>query len=137
MSDTKSSLIEDKVEATVLYDYYGELLTDHQRDFFEDYMFNDLSLGEIASDNDVSRQAVHDSIRKTVNTLRKYETKLHLVSNTLKTADASERIGIASTGTIDKIRAWEADKKIDSSVANELVSSLQSIITISDEIIGE
>ncbi len=137
MSDNKSSLIEDKLEATVLYDYYGELLTDHQRDFFEDYMFNDLSLGEIANDNDVSRQAVHDSIRKTVNTLRKYETKLHLVSNTLKVADASERIGIASTEAIEKIKAWTADKKIDSFVADELISSLQSICSISDEIIGE
>lgn len=137
MSENKSSLIEDKVEATVLYDYYGELLTDHQRDFFEDYMFNDLSLGEIASDNDVSRQAVHDSIRKTVNTLRKYETRLHLVSNTLKTADASERIGIASMGMVEKIKAWETDEKIDSAIAGELIACLQNICNISDEIIGE
>lgn len=48
----------------ILYDFYGELLSDKQREYFEDYYFNNLSLGEISENEDVSRNAVHKSIKK-------------------------------------------------------------------------
>lgn len=61
-----------------LYAYYGSLLTKSQQDYFEDYYYNDLSLGEIAINHQVSRQAVYDNLRRCRRLLKKYEDKLHM-----------------------------------------------------------
>ena len=52
------------VELTILYDYYGELLTKKQQLYFEDYYFNNLSLQEIAEDYSISRNAVYNSLKE-------------------------------------------------------------------------
>ncbi len=52
--------VEEKLEQTYLYDFYGELLNEHQRRIYENIVFDDLSLGEIASENGISRQGVAD-----------------------------------------------------------------------------
>ena len=56
--------MEEKLEQTYLYDFYGELLNEHQRQIYEDFVFNDLSLGEIASEEGISRQGVADMIKR-------------------------------------------------------------------------
>ncbi|GAA3634461.1 transcriptional regulator [Lactobacillus hamsteri] len=61
-----------------LYAYYGSLLTKGQQSYFEDYYYNDLSLGEIAINHDVSRQAVYDNLRRSSKALENYENKLHM-----------------------------------------------------------
>lgn len=61
-----------------LYDYYHELLTDKQKDYFEDYYFNNLSLAEIAENNETSRNAIHKQIKDVENKLLGYEDKLKL-----------------------------------------------------------
>lgn len=66
-------------EQGMLYDFYGELLTPHQRCIYEDAVFNDMSLGEIAEEQGISRQGVHDLIRRCDRILQEYESKLHLV----------------------------------------------------------
>jgi hypothetical protein len=63
----------------MLYDFYGELLTQHQKKIYEDAVFNDYSLGEIADENGISRQGVHDLIKRCDKMLNGYEEKLHLV----------------------------------------------------------
>ena len=63
----------------MLYDFYGELLTQHQKKVYEDAVFNDLSLSEIADEQGISRQGVHDLIRRCDRILAGYEDKLHLV----------------------------------------------------------
>ncbi|MDE7030777.1 MAG: YlxM family DNA-binding protein [Lachnospiraceae bacterium] len=63
----------------MLYDFYGELLTNHQKKIYEDAVLNDLSLGEIADEQGISRQGVHDLIRRCDRILTDYENKLHLV----------------------------------------------------------
>ena len=72
--------MEEKIEQAYLYDFYGELLNEHQRSIYEDFVFNDLSLGEIANEEGISRQGVHDLIRRCTKTLEGYEEKLHLVA---------------------------------------------------------
>jgi hypothetical protein len=67
------------VEATLLMDFYGELLTEKQRDVYTAYFLDDLTLAEIAEQQSVSRQAVHDIIKRTHKTLIKYEEKLKLI----------------------------------------------------------
>lgn len=61
-----------------LYAYYGGLLTKSQQSYFEDYYYNDLSLGEIASNHHVSRQAVYDNLRRCRKLLKNYEDNLHM-----------------------------------------------------------
>lgn len=68
----------------LLYDFYGQLLTPKQREILELYYEQNLSLGEIAGDLTVSRQAVHDILRRCEKTLENYEQKLGLVDKHLK-----------------------------------------------------
>lgn len=63
----------------LLYDFYGSLLTERQQNFIELYYGDDLSLGEIAEQFDVTRQAVHDTLKRAEQTLGTYEEKLGLV----------------------------------------------------------
>lgn len=72
--------MESIVKQSLLYDFYGELLTEHQRNVYEDVVFNDMSLGEIAEERGISRQGVHDLIKRCDRILDGYEEKLHLVS---------------------------------------------------------
>mgnify|MGYP000959638772 CR=1 FL=1 len=71
--------MEKIVEQGLLYDFYGELLTEHQRRIYEDVVLNDMSLSEIAQEQGISRQGVHDLIKRCGRILEDYESKLHLV----------------------------------------------------------
>ena len=71
--------MEKIVEQGMLYDFYGELLTDHQKRIYENAVYNDLSLAELAAENQISRQAIHDIIKRCDRILLEYESKLHLV----------------------------------------------------------
>lgn len=71
--------MEKIVEQGILYDFYGELLTEHQRQIYEDAVFNDMSLSELADSYGISRQGVHDLLKRCDKMLLSYESKLHLV----------------------------------------------------------
>jgi len=71
--------MEKIVEQGLLYDFYGELLTEHQRHIYEDVVFNDMSPSEIAEEQGISRQGVHDLIKRCNKILTGYEEKLKLV----------------------------------------------------------
>ena len=70
--------MENRDRLVILYDYYGELLTDLQKEYFEDYYFSNLSLSEIAENNNVSRNAVHNQIKVCEEKLENYEEKLKI-----------------------------------------------------------
>jgi len=70
--------IQKTNEMNSLLTFYGDLLTEKQRIYIELYYAEDYSLGEIAENFDVSRQAVYDNIRRTEKSLLKYENHLHL-----------------------------------------------------------
>ncbi len=84
--------MEKIYEQTLLYDFYGELLTKHQQSIYEDAVYNDMSLGEIAEEQGISRQGVHDLIRRCDKILLEYEGKLHLVERFAKARDTISRI---------------------------------------------
>ena len=63
----------------LLYDFYGALLTEHQRQVYEDVVLYDLSLSEIAEEQGISRQGVHDLVKRCDRILEDYEEKLHLM----------------------------------------------------------
>lgn len=71
--------MEKIVEQGILYDFYGELLTDHQKKIYEALVYGDLSLSEIAQEQGISRQGVHDLIRRCDKILLDYEERLHLI----------------------------------------------------------
>ena len=75
--------MEKFVEQTLLYDFYGELLTARQRKVYESVVLEDYSLSEVAEELGISRQGVHDMIRRCNHILEDYEAKLHLVEKFL------------------------------------------------------
>ena len=89
---SKVMRMEKFVEQTLLYDFYGELLTVHQRRIYEDVVLNDYSLSEVADDLGISRQGVHDNIKRCNKALQDYEAKLHLVEKFLNIKEKVHRI---------------------------------------------
>lgn len=79
--------MKDILKSSLLYDFYGELLTEHQKEIYEDFVLNDLSLGEIAEERGISRQGVHDLVKRCDRLLNGYEDKLHLVERFSKTKE--------------------------------------------------
>ena len=90
--------MDERNKLVVLYDYYGELLSDSQKKYFEDYYFNNLSLGEISEEEGISRNAVHKQIKSAQEKLEFYEEKLRLIDkekeilNSIKDENLKERI---------------------------------------------
>ena len=80
------------LEQALLYDFYGELLTSHQKEIYEQFVLEDLSLSEIAEDAGISRQGVHDLIKRCNKTLEGYEAKLHLVEKFLSIKEKVHRM---------------------------------------------
>lgn len=84
--------MEKIVEQGLLYDFYGELLTVHQKKVYEDFVYHDLSLSEIAEEYRISRQAAFDLVRRCERTLQKYEDKLKLVARFKRVREKIEEL---------------------------------------------
>jgi uncharacterized protein len=84
--------MENHTYFTILYDYYGDLFNDKQKKYFEEYYFNNLSLGEISDNFKVSRNAVHKQIKRIENKLKEYELKLRLYEKSTKLNNIIESI---------------------------------------------
>lgn len=67
-----------------LYDYYGNLLTSKQQEYFEDYYLNNLTLSEIAENNNISRNAIHKQIKDAESKLEMFEENLKLLEKRKK-----------------------------------------------------
>lgn len=80
------------VEMSLLFDFYGPLLKENKRVIFEDYVLNDYSLSEIASMQGMSRQGVHDTVKRCSRELERYEDSLHLLDKFRKTKERVNEI---------------------------------------------
>ena len=76
--------MDNYIYYVTLFDYYGSLLTEKQRQYFEDYYFENLSLSEISENLGISRNAVNKQIHKTIEKLEYYEEKLELYQKSEK-----------------------------------------------------
>ena len=85
---------------SLLYDFYGELLTDRQKQVMELYNEENLSLAEIAEEFGISRQGVHDALHKAQKALEEYEQKLGLVERFRQTTEAINKINTEIEETI-------------------------------------
>ena len=81
-------MVDDITKASLLYDFYGALLTEKQRQVMALYHEENLSLSEIGQEFGISRQAVHDTLKKAEQALEEYEDKLKLMDKFLKTERA-------------------------------------------------
>lgn len=106
--------MEKIVEQGLLYDFYGELLTEHQKQIYEDAVYNDMSLSEIAEEKGISRQGVHDLIKRCNKLLLDYESKLHLVEKFEKTKKYVKEISME----VSKLEALEKSEEFATHIAN-------------------
>ena len=106
--------MEDFVNRSLLYDFYGELLTEHQREVYRAIVFEDYSVSEVARDEGVSRQSIHDLMKRCDRILEEYEEKLQLVGRFLRIRERVSRIRELNHGK---------DRKIDS-IAQSILDEL-------------
>ena len=93
MYDTTQVIrMNEILKRALLFDFYGELLTDHQKEIYGRFLLDDLSSAEIAKEAGISRQGVHDLIRRCTQTLDGYEEKLHLVERFLTVKEKVRKI---------------------------------------------
>ena len=100
--------MEKNVKISILCDLYGKLLTQKQFDFLNDYYNNDLSLSEIAENNQITRQAVRDIIKKGEKKLFEYEEKLLFMKRMSNQEKTIELVLLELT----KIEKTSSDKKV-------------------------
>ena len=121
------------LKKTLLYDFYGELLTEHQQRIYEEVVLNDYSESEVAKDEGISRQSIHDMIKRCIAQLENYENKLHLIERFVRIrSKASEIQRLAET---DDNQAGE--KKYRTPENHEHNGRLRAIRQIASEIIEE
>lgn len=118
--------MEKFVEQTLLYDFYGELLTPHQKQIYEEYVLDNLSISEIAKEHEISRQGVHDQIRRIEKLLGEYEGTLHLIGKFLAIKSKVNEINglskdILVSGSMDEVKTRVA--KIDR-ISKEIIEEL-------------
>jgi len=102
-------VLEKTAWMNLLNDFYGQLLTERQKVFMELYYAQNLSLGEIAEEFAVTRQAVHDTLKRAEQSLKEYEKKLGLVAKFKVERDKLAEAGslldeFAATGEEEKVR---------------------------------
>ena len=111
--------MEKFVERTLLYDFYGELLTKRQQQIYESVVLEDYSLSEVAEELNISRQGVHDMVRRSSRLLEEYEAKLHLMERFVSLRE--------KVGEIHKLAKEQAQDpkmaKIDE-IASEILEEL-------------
>ncbi len=123
-------IMEERLRQSLLYDFYGELLTEHQKSVFSAAIFDDMSYSELAEEFECSRQAAFDLIRRINKKLEGYEERLGLL----------ERFTVAQ-GKMNELKASVIEmndtlenSEIDKSIKNNLNSHLREITNLSSEI---
>ena len=117
--------MEDIVNQSLLYDFYGELLTKHQRRIYEEVVFNDYSISEVARDEGISRQGISDLIRRCDKLLQGYEEKLGLVNKFEQTKALVQQIHRIST---------EFHETKDDRLMNEVEKISREILALSEKL---
>jgi hypothetical protein len=104
--------MEKIVRQALLFDFYGELLTEHQKSIYSDIVLNDLSYSEVARDEGISRQGVYDLVKRCDKILEDYESKLCLVEKFLETKERVSRIHELATALKEKTEQQELKDSI-------------------------
>ncbi len=106
-------MLENIIEISILYDLYGELLPERQREIFRLYHEDNFSLSEIGTEFGITRQGVHEAVKRSEERLIEYEEKLGLAKKFRATEAVLEKIE-------QTIRKIEAECASDSKLAKDL-----------------
>ena len=123
MAEILKTGLDASARVSLLYDFYGQLLTEKKRQVIELYHEEDMSLSEIASELGITRAAVHDSLKSAERALENYEEKRSLVERFLKTEEAFGEI----TQKLDGLKRRYAGD-------GELAEAIEEIETIARRI---
>lgn len=115
--------MEKFLEITYLYDFYGQLLTEKQNLLIRRYYLEDLSLGEIALQEDVSRQSIHNTIRKAENKLIGYEEKLGLFARFKEQQNQLKYI----VEIMNSIQSGQDDQRLQSTISH-VIEQIQQLL---------
>ena len=114
--------MEKIVEQGLLYDFYGPLLTSHQQHIYEQVVYENLSLNEIADLEGISKQAVHDLMKRCTSALQSYEDKLHAIRSFKRIQASADQL----------IKAAKAAQQTESS--KEQAAFSRTVLEIAEEI---
>ena len=114
--------MEQFLQQTLLYDFYGELLTEHQRKVYEEIVLNDISCSEAAEEFGVHRQGIHELVKRCNKILEDYESKLHLVERFLLIRENVKQIQqlASQVDSIDKETLAEQVRELSGKILEEL-----------------
>jgi predicted DNA-binding protein YlxM (UPF0122 family) len=120
-------MYEKDLSVQILLDFYGELLTEKQRETMLAYYEDDMSLGEIASQLGITRQGVRDSIKRGEEQLRGYEEKLGLAARFRGTVETANKIRALAVGIKEDNSKTSLVLSINSK-ANDIIRAVEEII---------
>ena len=115
--------MEKKVEISMLWQIYGKMLTEKQSEYIDYYYNKDLSLSEIAENNEITRQAVRDIIKKGERKLFEFEEKLLFMKKTINQEKQIQHILF----NLNKIQKDSSDKKVES-ILEEVKKELNCLV---------
>ena len=115
--------MEKNVKISILCQLYGKLLSEKQLEFIDDYYNNDLSLSEIAENENITRQAVRDIIKKGEKKLFEYEEKLLFMKKTINQEKQIQNILL----NLNKIQKDSSDKKV-TNILEEVKKELNCLV---------
>ena len=110
--------MDNIIERGLLFDFYGELLTPHQQKIYGEIIYNDLSLSEMSEQEGISRQGIHDLVKRCDRQLQEYESRLGLVQRFQKIKVEADRMN----------KIIDSDSFASPELKEKLRASLKSIV---------
>ena len=110
---------------SMLFDFYGELLTKHQKSIYQDFVMNDMSYSELGINYGVTRQGVYDIIKRSDKILESYEEKLRLVEKFLNAKNSIKDISDQMISIIDSVNDDNIKTKLTNIIdkSNEIIEN--------------
>lgn len=125
--------MDERVRQSLLFDFYGELLNEHQRDVFSASVFNDMSYSELADEFGCSRQAAFDLIRRINQKLEGYEKRLGLVKRFSEARNKNKEVA----ELIDSAKEYINKSDINSKDKKAISDYIGKIAELSDEVFDD
>lgn len=124
--------MEERYRQSLLYDFYGELLNEHQKAVFSAAIFDDMSYSELAEEFGCSRQAAFDLVRRINSKLESYETKLGLVSRFSSAREKNKEVEEKLLEICESLE--EIDKEINKDFKKKINYKLDELKKLSNEV---
>lgn len=134
--NTGDSLVK-MVEYALLYDFYGALLKDKNRSIFEDYMFNDMTLSEVACETGITRQGVRDVVNRSKLRLEEFEKRLGLVKRFNKVRESAADMKKELSEIKECLEVFNSSYPADRDIIKKIDGHINNIDSITDDILDE